>query len=623
MFKNKDIVCISSIDWDFIWQGHQEIMSSLARDGNRVLFIENTGARAAGIKDITRIIKRVKNWFAGVEGIREVEENLFVFSPILLPFPYLRFAQWVNRHLILSILEKWFKIMSFTNPIVWAFLPTPLTLDIIDNLNYRLVIYYCIDNFRVSSAAAKKIKNSEIKLLKKADLVFVTSKALYNYCSQYNDRIYNFPFAVNFQQFQEIRLKKYPPPAEMEKINRPVIGYVGGIHKWLDLHLIKEAATNYPQYSFVFIGPVQADVSLLANLKNIYFLGAKNHGQLPDFINNFDVCLIPYLITDYTNNVYPTKLNEYHALGKPVVSTALPEVIDFNQENDRLVFIGRNYQEFISHISNALNDSGDNLIEKRIACAKRNSWAARIREMENLVEDIIKKKSRMPIDWRTSLGRIYRNWRRKTLKIFSVCFITYLLVFYTPLVWFLAAPLKISEHPRKVDAIVVFAGGVGESGKASQGYEERVQQAVNLYRQGYAKYLFFSSGYTHVFEESLLMKALAVSLGVPEDRVILEDKARNTYENVKFTKIFLNKNGWNSIILVSSPYHMLRASLVFGKIANNIKVVYAPVANNSFYAHPSRDGEGRRILRRISLLQIKGVIHEYLGILYYWSKGWI
>ena len=104
MLKNKNIICISSIDWDFIWQGHQEIMATFAKNGNRVLFIENTGVRTPRIKDIPRVKSRIKNWFKGVKGIRQEMENLYIFSPLVIPFPYLRVARFINRRLILYIL---------------------------------------------------------------------------------------------------------------------------------------------------------------------------------------------------------------------------------------------------------------------------------------------------------------------------------------------------------------------------------------------------------------------------------------------------------------------------------------------------------------------------------------
>ena len=275
MLKGQCIICIASIDWDFIWQGHQEVMSTLAKNGNRVLFIENTGVRAPGIRDISRIKKRIKNWFKGVKGIRQEAENLYIFSPLVLPFPYSRIALWINRHSILSIANRWMKVMDFSDPIVLTFLPTPLALDIADNITKKLFIYYCIDNFSASSIFAKKIQKSEIELLKKVDLVFVTSKELYNYCSGHNNRIYSFPFAVNFEEFEKVRLENTLIPDELKNIKTPIIGYVGGIHKWVDQELIRYLAIKCPFYSFVFIGPLQSDIHKLHSLKNEYFLKKK------------------------------------------------------------------------------------------------------------------------------------------------------------------------------------------------------------------------------------------------------------------------------------------------------------------------------------------------------------
>ena len=168
-FKNENIVCISSIDWDFVWQGHQEIMSALAKAGNRVLFIENTGVRVPTLRDLPRLKKRLLNWAKGVAGIRKEEENLYVFSPIVVPFPYLRLARWINKHLLLSTLHKWMRVMDFDNPIIWVFLPTGLSLDLIESINKKLIVYYCIDKQLIKDGLKIKppydciIKKSSIK----------------------------------------------------------------------------------------------------------------------------------------------------------------------------------------------------------------------------------------------------------------------------------------------------------------------------------------------------------------------------------------------------------------------------------------------------------------------------
>jgi uncharacterized SAM-binding protein YcdF (DUF218 family) len=304
-------------------------------------------------------------------------------------------------------------------------------------------------------------------------------------------------------------------------------------------------------------------------------------------------------------------------LGKPVVATALPEIVAFNQENENLVLLAETQEEFIRQIKNALEEKDNNLVNLRIESAKRHSWDIRIAQMSNLIEEIIQKKKTTGYpDWQKRFRQIYRITRRRFVKVTFIFAVLWLLVFYTPLVWYLARPLKIADKPQHADAIVVFAGGVGESGKAGQGYEERVLHAVDLYKNGYAKNLIFSSGYTYALKEILIMKALAVSLGVPEQAIILEDKAKNTYENVIFTKDILNKEKQRKILLVSSPYHMRRALLIFKKEAKGIEVICTPIPYSGFYAHGA-------IWKQANIQQIKGILHEYLGILYYWWKGYI
>jgi len=619
----KNIICISSIDWDFIWQGHQEIMSTLARNGNRVLFIENTGVRMPGIRDFSRIRNRIRNWFLGFKGIRQEKENLYIFSPLILPFPYLRIAGWINRHIVVSVLQKWIKIMDFNDSIMWVFLPTPLSLSIINNVNSKAVIYYCIDNFKVSSVSANKIKKYEIKLLKIADLTFVTSKGLYDYCFQYNDSVYLFPFAVNFRQFENAARDAYTLPDELRDIKKPIIGYVGGVHKWIDQNLIKLLAQRHQDCSFVFIGPIQTEIFMLSEFKNVHFLGKKSHEKIPYLINAFDVCIIPYLVTEYTANVYPTKLNEYLAMGKSVVSTNLPEVEYFNKNNDNLILIGKTHEEFASLATEALGQQAETLIAQRISAARKNSWDVRIEEMCCLIDNVVEKKSIMNLNWRENIVMIYKAVRRRILKMIVLPLSIYLLVFYTSLAWLLGDYLKISEAPLRADAIAVFAGGVGESGRAGQGYEERVQYAVELYKKGYAGHLVFFSGYTYVFKESMVMRALAVELGVPPEAIILEDRAKNTYENILFLQEISDKNKWKNILLISSPYHMRRVLLTVNKNIHGLEIRYVPIMNSLFYARPDKSNYGRILKKQIFLQQIKGLLHEYFGIVYYWWKGWI
>ena len=102
-----DVICFSSIDWDLLWQGHHEIAVTLAARGHRVLFVENTGVRPPGLRDMPRLRQRIRNWRRGARGFRQDRENLVVYSPLLLPFPYSSMARRVNRALLLRALRSW------------------------------------------------------------------------------------------------------------------------------------------------------------------------------------------------------------------------------------------------------------------------------------------------------------------------------------------------------------------------------------------------------------------------------------------------------------------------------------------------------------------------------------
>ena len=301
-------------------------------------------------------------------------------------------------------------------------------------------------------------------------------------------------------------------------------------------------------------------------------------------------------------------------MGKPVVSVSLPEVSKFNADCKDIVLIAEGREEFNACIKKALSENNPLLVRKRIEHGRANSWESRVEQMSLQMEDAMSRKAMLREEgWRKLWFSFFHTLRLKTAYSACLFLIFYAVIFYSPLIWFLGKPLKISQTPQKADAIVVFSGGVGESGRAGQGYEERVAWAVDLYKEGYSGNMLFSSGYKYEFKEARIMKVLAVSLGIPERSITLEEDAQNTYENVKLTKQIIDSRKWHSILLVSSPYNMLRAYFVFKKISPDIKVIYTPIPKSIFY---QREG-------KVKLSQIKGIFHEYLGIIYYWFKGYI
>lgn len=610
------IICISSIDWDFNWQGHQEIMGELAARGNRVLFIENTGVRAPAWRDVGRVWARLRNWRRGAGGVRKVAENLYVLSPLALPFPYSRLARWLNRLLFLSVLRRWITAMAFDRPIVWSFLPTGMALDIIEAVEPKLTIYYCIADFRKLVRDPGKIERWERRMLRRADLVFAQGPELRDRCLRHNAHVTIFPFGVNTRRFRPEVVQ--PLPEDLRALPRPLIGYVGALHRHMDIGLVETLARRRAHWSWVLVGPVYTDISRLEGLSNVYLLGTREHQALPRYIGAFDVCLIPYLQSDYTQTVFPTKLNEYLSMGKPVVSAALPEVEAFRRQHGNVVRTAASAEAFLREIDEALSEANGPFARERIEVASEHSWERRIDAMSALIQEAIARKAAaLESDWGERWARVYRAARQRATAIAVAVLCGYVALFYTPLVWWVAAPLAVADAPAPADAVVVFAGGVGESGRPEQGYEERVQYAVELYREGLVRHLVFSSGYTYAVREAEVMRALAVALGVPPEAMFLETQSRNTYDNVVYTSRILRERGWRSALVVSSPYHMRRVAMVYRKVAPDLAVRLTPIPFSRFYE--SRGAAGRSIEPR----QIRAILHEYAALGYYWWRGYL
>jgi glycosyltransferase involved in cell wall biosynthesis len=171
---------------------------------------------------------------------------------------------------------------------------------------------------------------------------------------------------------------------------------VGGLHKYLDLPLIASMARARPDWSWVLVGPAQVSLSQLAKLPNVHLLGEFPHSELAKQIECFDVGIVPYITSTFTETVVPTKINEYLAMGKPVVSTALPAVRDAYGSNGTVLACEPRHDSFISAIEEALQLPTDEAAKTyRRQVAARSDWSSRLELICSLIEKAIEKNSRV------------------------------------------------------------------------------------------------------------------------------------------------------------------------------------------------------------------------------------
>jgi len=391
MLKGKDIVCISTADWDNIaWTNKQHIMFRLSKT-NRILYIESLGLRQPIInkKDILRILKRIKDWF---KGARKINKNLFVYSPVVLPLYKIKIVQGIN-HLVLWLTLKLLLIkLRFKHPILWIYSPPATSL--IGRLNEGLVIYHCVDELSATPRIPTySILKMEEELLKKADLVFTTSKSLYDKKKKFNQNTYYMPNVADVAHFMTA-LGELSVPKDIANIKHPIIGFIGTIVSYkVDLELIKHIALIHPEWAVVLIGDVaegenKEEIKELESITNIFMLGGKRYESLPGYIKAFDVCILPNKINEYTKNMFPMKFFEYLATGKPIVLTPLPAVNEYRE----ICYIAKDKEEFVGYIEQALSENNLELKQRRIEIAKENTWEVRIEEMSKLIEEKLSMK---------------------------------------------------------------------------------------------------------------------------------------------------------------------------------------------------------------------------------------
>lgn len=387
-----DIICVASIEWGHTWERHQHIMSRFAADGHRVLFMETPGIRMPSLgnkSDRARIWNRLSDFFKQlVVGPRRINEGLHVFSPILIPSHHSQAVRRINR-IVMRFYLWWLALrLGFKRPIFWTYVPLDVCVSQLPTLRPRAVVYDCVEEIERNPGAPADIKETEGKLLQTADVTFVDARTLLETKGERARNILQVPAGVEVGMYDEQLDEGRAPHAALAALKHPVIGYIGNMHYWVDLDLIRAAAIARPDWSFALVGPILVDVSELEALKNVHLLGGQPFASLPAFAAGFDVGIIPYKIHEYTRNVFPTKMFEYMAAGLPVVSTQLREVEPYSE----YVRLADTPEAFVQAVEVALADQSQDEVARRRAFARMNTWEQRYQTMRAALTECLEKK---------------------------------------------------------------------------------------------------------------------------------------------------------------------------------------------------------------------------------------
>jgi glycosyltransferase involved in cell wall biosynthesis len=392
MIRGQDILYFSSIDWQFHWQGSQEIALRLGAGGNRVLFVENTGVRAPRPGDGRRIAHRMARWTRSRAGNRlpEVATNVHLLSPLVLPPFGPAPVRRVNRAIFSAQLAAATSRLRFQARLIWTYLPTDTVADVMARARGpgRLAVYYCMADFRQFAADAAAVARTERAVVAGSDVVFASCAVLAGRLAAGNAKVKVriFPPGVDVRAFGE-REPRGPLTEAIAALPRPIIGYVGGLHSALDLPLLDAAARARPAWSWVYIGAATRPLGAFAHHRNVHLYGQRPHAEMPAYIRLFDVCTVPYLDGPATDAVVPTKINEYLAAGKPVVASALATILELDGPHHVLTTCAPRLPEFLAALESSLLAAADPVqIARRKRVAAQADWELRLEQMMAHIE---------------------------------------------------------------------------------------------------------------------------------------------------------------------------------------------------------------------------------------------
>ncbi len=284
------------------------------------------------------------------------------------------------------------KSMGFTkqNTILWLYPPHPFINQLLCVVPYRLLVTQFVDNNSLretdSEAEISFVKKQYGRLAMISDMIITSSQLNYGLFHIQNPNRYLFENGLDPVFVSQPSRLPY-----LRNGTRPRLVYVGFISQRTDIKLLDYIARARPEYDLIIAGPQEKKLNAhgTLNLPNVTYAGIIPYNELPKFLSNMDVCLIPHKLTPYSNSMNPLKLLQYLGTGRPIVSTP----VDDAKRWDGLISIANDYQDFLEKIDTALKKDQASLNIRRIEAAKSETWEKRVDDIFGIVQKHFKEES--------------------------------------------------------------------------------------------------------------------------------------------------------------------------------------------------------------------------------------
>ncbi|MFL5470586.1 MAG: glycosyltransferase, partial [Gemmatimonadaceae bacterium] len=272
----------------------------------------------------------------------------------------------------------------FNNPIQWFY--SPFTAPaMLGAFNETAVVYDCMDELAQFRYAHPDLARRERLLLANADVVFTGGYKLFESKRRYHHNVHFFGCGVDVRHFGKARLVETPVPEDVASLRAPIFGYFGVIDERIDYDLVRALAQTNPESTVVMVGPVvKVDPDALPQARNLHWLGKRDYAELPGYVKAFDVCLMPFALNEATEYINPTKTLEYMAAAKPIVSTAVADVV---RNFAPVAQIAESRSDFVSLCARAAVEPNQDLITQGLQMASAAAWETIVARMRKLIGD--------------------------------------------------------------------------------------------------------------------------------------------------------------------------------------------------------------------------------------------
>ena len=371
--RDHPLIVQSHLRWDFVWQRPQQLLSRFARTAP-VLFIEEPVYLDDAARDHLEITMPHKNIIRAVPRLRAHLRDDYDAAVTTV------------RDLALKETGPLGRLDGiFSNAVQWFYTPMPAPV-MLGAFNEIGVVYDCMDELAQFKFAPPDLVRRERLLMSNADIVFTGGYKLFTAKSAHHSNVHFFGCGVDVQHFATARSADTTVPADA-RFDTLVAGYFGVIDERLDYDLIRTLAENHPELTVVMVGPTaKVNPADLPDASNIQWLGQRSYDELPRYVKGFDVCLMPFAINEATEYINPTKTLEYMAAAKPIVSTAIADVV---RNFTPIVTVAKTHREFVEAVISSAVKPDATLIADGIEMAARNSWESIVSRMRALISNAV------------------------------------------------------------------------------------------------------------------------------------------------------------------------------------------------------------------------------------------